>query len=159
MRTTAHGRPATSTRRSRRAAKTLTATYTVDYQMHGPIGPTVRDRRRDARTARVVITNTQGVYRLARQLSAARCSACDAKKIRVAVLRGLERLRPLRATTTPRCAAAIMSQALGGTPVRVQFMRWDDHGWDNYGPAHLSDVRAGIDASGNDRRDTTTRST
>src|SRR4029079_7186108 len=41
-------------------------------------------------------------------------------------------------------AAAIMSQVLG-KPVRVQYMRWDEHGWDNYGPAHLADVRAGID--------------
>jgi CO/xanthine dehydrogenase Mo-binding subunit len=45
-------------------------------------------------------------------------------------------------------AAAIMSQATG-RPVRVQFMRWDEHGWDQYGPAHLADVRAGIDADGN----------
>jgi len=27
-------------------------------------------------------------------------------------------------------AAAIMSQAVG-RPVRVQYMRWDEHGWDN----------------------------
>jgi nicotinate dehydrogenase subunit B len=27
-------------------------------------------------------------------------------------------------------------------------MRWDEHGWDNYGPAHLADVRAGVDADG-----------
>ena len=40
-----------------------------------------------------------------------------------------------------------MSQAVG-KPVRVQFMRGDEHGWDNYGPAHLADVRAGIDADG-----------
>jgi len=45
-------------------------------------------------------------------------------------------------------AAAILSQA-AGKPVRVQFMRWDEHGWDNYGPAHLAEVRAGIDADGN----------
>ena len=44
-------------------------------------------------------------------------------------------------------AAAIMSQ-LAGTPVRVQFMRWDEHGWDNYGPAHLGEVRAAADAQG-----------
>ncbi len=42
-------------------------------------------------------------------------------------------------------AAAVMSQAVG-KPVRVQFMRWDELGWDDYGPAHLADVRAGIDA-------------
>src|SRR5262249_15420792 len=44
-------------------------------------------------------------------------------------------------------AAAVMSQAVG-KPVRVQFMRADELGWDDYGPAHLADVRAGIDASG-----------
>jgi xanthine dehydrogenase molybdopterin-binding subunit B len=45
-------------------------------------------------------------------------------------------------------AAAVMSQAIG-QPVRVQFMRWDELGWDNYGPAHLADVRGGVDAAGN----------
>jgi nicotinate dehydrogenase subunit B len=40
-----------------------------------------------------------------------------------------------------------MSQAVG-RPVRVQFMRWDEHGWDNYGPAHLADVRAAVDKDG-----------
>ena len=42
-------------------------------------------------------------------------------------------------------AAAVMSQVVG-RPVRVQFMRWDELGWDNYGPAHLADVRAGCNA-------------
>jgi CO/xanthine dehydrogenase Mo-binding subunit len=44
-------------------------------------------------------------------------------------------------------AAAILSQA-AGKPVRLQFMRWDEHGWDNYGPAHLGEVRAAADANG-----------
>jgi CO/xanthine dehydrogenase Mo-binding subunit len=43
--------------------------------------------------------------------------------------------------------AAIMS-ALTGKPVRLQFMRWDEHGWGNYGPAQLTDVRGAVDASG-----------
>ena len=38
---------------------------------------------------------------------------------------------------------------LAGKPVRLQFMRWDEHGWDNYGPAQLTDIRGGVDASGN----------
>ena len=33
-------------------------------------------------------------------------------------------------------------------PVRVQFMRADEHGWDNYGPAHFAEVRLGLDAAG-----------
>ena len=41
-----------------------------------------------------------------------------------------------------------MSQ-LAGAPVRLQFMRWDEHGWDNYGPPQLMDVRGGVDANGN----------
>src|SRR6202042_1464004 len=44
-------------------------------------------------------------------------------------------------------AAAVMSQA-AGRPVRVQFMRWDELGWDNYGPAQLAEVRAAVDADG-----------
>ncbi len=44
-------------------------------------------------------------------------------------------------------AAAIMSR-LVYKPVRVQFMRADEHGWDNYGPAHSAEVRMGIDAAG-----------
>jgi CO/xanthine dehydrogenase Mo-binding subunit len=45
-------------------------------------------------------------------------------------------------------SAAIMSQ-LAGKPVRVQFMRWDEHGWDAYGPAHTVDLTAGVDGHGN----------
>src|SRR6266851_2840421 len=57
--------------------------------------------------------------------------------------------RSASSTTRARApsAAAVMSQAVG-KPVRVQFMRSDELGWDDYGPAHLADVRAGIDASG-----------
>ena len=40
-----------------------------------------------------------------------------------------------------------MSQ-LAGKPVRLQLMRWDEHGWDNYGPAQLIDIRGGVDANG-----------
>ena len=38
---------------------------------------------------------------------------------------------------------------LAGKPVRVQLMRWDETGWDQLGPAQLTDISAGIDASGN----------
>src|SRR5439155_18067775 len=44
-------------------------------------------------------------------------------------------------------AAAIMSQIVG-KPVRVQLMRWDNQGWDNFGPAAVEDIRGGLDANG-----------
>ena len=44
-------------------------------------------------------------------------------------------------------AAALLSQ-LAAKPVRLQFMRWDEHGWDNYGPSHVGEVRAAANADG-----------
>jgi nicotinate dehydrogenase subunit B len=44
-------------------------------------------------------------------------------------------------------AAALLSQ-LAGAPVRVQFMRWDEHGWDTYGPAHIGKVKVAANNDG-----------
>src|SRR5947207_1165145 len=44
--------------------------------------------------------------------------------------------------------AALLSQAVG-KPVRVQFSRRDEMlGGEHYGPAHVMDMRAGVDAGG-----------
>ena len=45
--------------------------------------------------------------------------------------------------------AALLSRAVGGKPVRVQWMRTDEHGWDPKGPPTLVDLRAGFDDQGN----------
>ena len=44
--------------------------------------------------------------------------------------------------------AVLISREIG-RPVRVQWMREDEHGWDPKGPPQLLDVRAALDASGN----------
>ena len=44
--------------------------------------------------------------------------------------------------------ALLLSRAMG-QPVRVQWMRQDEHGWDPKGPAQLHELRGGLDASGN----------
>ncbi len=44
--------------------------------------------------------------------------------------------------------AALLARAVG-RPVRVQWMRADEHGWDPKGPPHLVDLTAGLDAQGN----------
>ncbi len=92
------------------------------------------------------MTNTQGVYRLRDQYLAAALGTNN-KQLRVQYVEGASAFGHCE-TDDAACAAAVMSQALGGTPVRVQFMRWDDNGWDNYGPAQLNDVRGAIDANG-----------
>ena len=43
--------------------------------------------------------------------------------------------------------AALLARAVG-KPVRVQWMRADEHGWDPKGPPTLLDMRAGIDQDG-----------
>jgi len=44
-------------------------------------------------------------------------------------------------------AAAVMSR-MTGRPVRLQLMRWDELGWDLYGPAHIGEARAAANADG-----------
>jgi CO/xanthine dehydrogenase Mo-binding subunit len=43
--------------------------------------------------------------------------------------------------------AAVVSQAVG-KPVRMQWMRWDQTGWDSYGPSQMYDVTMGANANG-----------
>jgi len=43
--------------------------------------------------------------------------------------------------------ATLLARAVG-QPVRVQWMRADEHGWDPKGPPTLLDLRAGVDAGG-----------
>jgi nicotinate dehydrogenase subunit B len=44
-------------------------------------------------------------------------------------------------------AAALLSRE-AGAPVRVQFMRWDEHGWEPYQPSHVGEAKIGCDAAG-----------
>ena len=52
------------------------------------------------------------------------------------------------ATRTPRPTPPLLAKAVG-KPVRVQWSRADEHGWDPKGPPTLMDMRASMDAQGN----------
>lgn len=43
--------------------------------------------------------------------------------------------------------AALLSEKLG-VPVRLQYSRADEHGWDTFGPAHIGEVTIACDAEG-----------
>ncbi len=126
------------------AAQIIAQTYTYPYNVHGSIGPacSVADV---TPTSAIVLSNTQGIYRL--QGTLATTLKMDPSLVRVQYWEGSSAFGHC---TSDDCAqaAAVMSQAVG-KPVRVQFMRWDEHGWDFYGPLEFNQVRAGIDASGN----------
>jgi CO/xanthine dehydrogenase Mo-binding subunit len=120
------------------------STYRCPYQGHMPFAPNcaVADVKPDSA---LVMSSTQDVYSARRFLSDV--LGMKPEQVRVQYHEG-------SGTFGRSCygdaeqTAAILSQSVG-RPVRVQFMRWDEHGWDQYGPAHLADVRAGIDAYGN----------
>jgi CO/xanthine dehydrogenase Mo-binding subunit len=126
------------------AARSLTATYETPLETHGSIGPScaIADVRDGSAT---IWAGTQGPYLL-------RGAIAD-----------LLKLPPenVRVITCPASGcygrngadpvaidAAIMSRHVG-RPVRVQWMRADEHGWDPKGPATVHDLRAGFDAHGN----------
>jgi nicotinate dehydrogenase subunit B len=125
------------------AAHTVSGTYHCPYQAHAPFGPNCAVAQVTGDSA-LVMCSTQDVYGTRNTL--ARVLGLAVEKIRVQYYEG-------SGTYGHSCyddvaqAAALLSQ-LAGAPVRLQFMRWDEHGWDNYGPAHVGEVRAAIDGNG-----------
>ena len=113
------------------------------YHAHAAFGPNcaVADVKADSA---LVISTTQDVY--GTRASLAGVLGMPAEKIQVRYQEGASNYGHGCQDDAAQ-AAAIMSQ-IAGTPVRLQFMRWDEHGWDNYGPAHLGEVRAAADAEG-----------
>ncbi len=126
-----------------RAAHAVSQTCRGPYQAHAPFGPNCALADVTPESA-LIICSTQDVY--GTRTSVARLLGMIAEKVRVQYCEG-------SGTYGHSCyddvaqAAAILSQA-AGKPVRLQFMRWDEHGWDNYGPAHVGEVRAAADANG-----------
>jgi nicotinate dehydrogenase subunit B len=113
------------------------------YQAHACFGPNcaLADARPDSL---LVMCSTQDVY--ATRTSLSRILGIPLEKVRVQYFEGSGTYGHSTYDDVAQ-AAAILSQ-LAGKPVRLQFMRWDEHGWDNYGPAHIGEVRAAADASG-----------
>jgi CO/xanthine dehydrogenase Mo-binding subunit len=117
--------------------------YDAPYQMHAPIGPNcaVADVKADSA---VVMCSTQNIY-LTRS-KVADVLQLPEEKITIQYYEGSGIFGHAPYDDAAQ-AAAVMSQE-AGVPVRLQFMRWDEGGWDNYGPAHTADVKVAADAGG-----------
>jgi CO/xanthine dehydrogenase Mo-binding subunit len=113
------------------------------YQMHAPFSPNcaIADVKPDSA---LVISTTQDIY--GTRASLTRVLGLPVEKIQVQYQEGASNYGHGCQDDVAQ-AAAIMSQ-IAGKPVRLQFMRWDEHGWDNYGPAHVGEVRASADSAG-----------
>jgi nicotinate dehydrogenase subunit B len=128
---------------ARTDVKKVQASYTYDYNNHGALGPmcAIADVTKDRAT---ILTMTQGVYGLRSKLPVA--LGMPESAIRIQFYDGSGCYGPSTYDDVS-ISAAIMSQ-LAGKPVRLQFMRWDEHGWDTHGPAQLTDVRGAVDSNG-----------
>jgi CO/xanthine dehydrogenase Mo-binding subunit len=127
-----------------KATKTVSGTFANAYQTHGMIGPScaIADVKGDTAT---VLCSTQLPYST-RGTLATTLGYTNPQQVRLQMFEG-SGCYGHSCYDDAAHAAAVLSQA-AGKPVRVQFMRWDEHGWDNYAPAQTMDVKAGIDANG-----------
>jgi CO/xanthine dehydrogenase Mo-binding subunit len=125
------------------AGKVVHSIYTHPYQMHGSMGAAcaVADVKKDEAT---VWTPVQGSYQLRQAL--AKALGMEERKVHVIFTEGAG-CYGLNGADDVSIAAAFMSQEVG-RPVRVQFMRADEHAWENYGNPLVMDLRAGLDANG-----------
>jgi nicotinate dehydrogenase subunit B len=126
------------------AARVVAQTYSFPYNIHGPIGPgcCVADVTPNGAA---IYLHTQ--YPAATQTAVAQITGLPQDLVRVRLFPGSSHYGGAFARSDAALAAAVMSQGVG-KPVRVQFMRWDENGWDNHGPVQLIDLRAGIDVNG-----------
>jgi CO/xanthine dehydrogenase Mo-binding subunit len=129
----------------------LSQTYKFHYNGSMPIGPSAAVADVTSKGARI-FSSTQGVYgtrtavfNVLQQVMGT--GAPPESRIRVTYYEGASNYGPASPYDDATEAASIMS-ALVGKPVRVQFMRWDEHGWGHYGPAMMSDIRAAVSADG-----------
>ena len=126
-----------------RAHKTVKARYRWPFQMHASIGPScgVADVKSDAAT---IWSSTQGAHTLKGAISQLLGMPADA--VHVIWTEG-SGCYGHNGSDDAAADAALISQ-LVGRPVRVQWMRADEHGWEPKGAAMVMDVSAGLDADG-----------
>jgi nicotinate dehydrogenase subunit B len=121
----------------------LAATYFWPCQSHASLAPScaVADVRGDTAT---IWTSSQVTYGLRATL--ARVFGLVPEKMRVVFMEGSGSYGTNGADHA--AADALLLSKTIGRPVRVQWSRQDEHGWDPKGPQQVLDLRAGLDATG-----------
>ena len=123
----------------------IEATYRRPYQMHGSIGPSCAVGHLD--DGRLTVwSHTQGVYPDRKAI--AEMTGMDEADVRVIHMEGAG-CYGHNGADDAAADAALVARALPGRPVRVQWMREDEHQWEPYGSAMVVSAGASIDESGN----------
>jgi nicotinate dehydrogenase subunit B len=127
-----------------RGATRLRATYDFAIHTHGSIGPScsVVEFKNGALTC---WSASQATHALRKQLAA--MLSMPEEQVRCIYIDG-SGCYGRNGHEDAAGDAALLSRAVG-RPVRVQWMREDEHGWDPKGPPTLIDLDAALDAKGN----------
>ena len=122
---------------------TRSASYFWPMQSHGSIGPScaVADATNDSAT---VWTASQGTH--GNRKTFARFLGLPEDAVRLIYVEGAG-CYGMNGHEDAAADAAILSRAVG-RPVRVQWSREDEHGWDPKGPPQLLDISGAVDPSG-----------
>ncbi|MES2561293.1 MAG: molybdopterin cofactor-binding domain-containing protein [Pseudomonadota bacterium] len=119
-----------------------TATYRRPYQMHASIGPSCAVAHlQDGMLT--VWSHTQGAYPLRDAIAEMLRTPTD--RVRVIHMEG-SGCYGHNGADDAGADAALIASALPGRPVRVQWMREDEHTWEPYGSMMISTARARLDA-------------
>jgi nicotinate dehydrogenase subunit B len=125
-------------------AKVIKATYDFAIHTHGSIGPScaIAEFKDGTLTS---WSASQATHNLRKQL--AQMFSLPLDKVRCIYVEG-SGCYGRNGHEDAAADAALLAKA-SGKPVRVQWSRADEHGWDPKGPPTLMDMRASIDAEGN----------
>jgi len=124
--------------------KTLEATYTRPYQAHGSIGPSCAIAQL-VDGAMTVWTHTQGVY--PDRQGIAEMLKVPLTNVRLIHVEG-SGCYGHNGADDAAADAALIARELPGIPVRVQWMREQEHAWEPFGPAMVTKLKASLDGNG-----------
>ena len=131
-----------------RRVKRISARYTRPYQMHGSIGPSCA-LALSTDDGVTVWTHTQGVFPLRGAL--AELLGLPPEKVRCIHVEG-SGCYGHNGADDVAADAALIARAVPGRPIRVQWMREQEHIAEPFGPAMVAEVSGALDAEGADRR-------
>jgi nicotinate dehydrogenase subunit B len=125
-------------------ARTFEAVYTKPYMAHASIGPSCSVAEfKDGKMT--VWTHSQGVFPLRAEL--AKALKMPAASLRCVHVEG-SGCYGHNGADDVALDAALLARALPGRPVRLQWMRDDEFGWEPYGPAMVMRAKAALGGDG-----------
>ena len=124
--------------------KTIEATFTRPYQAHGSIGPSCAIAQLADGTMKVW-THTQGVY--PDRQGIAEMLKVPLPSVRLIHVEG-SGCYGHNGADDAAADAALIARELPGIPVRVQWMREQEHTWEPFGPAMVTRLKASLDGNG-----------